>query len=254
MPQLVLRLRRNIAIAAFRLFDQLRSTPHRYVLILSHMRSGSSLLLHLLMTSREVSGWGERNRTYRDARDLYALAIKANLSRPRRLLATVSVDQVNHTHFLPAEELLLHPRVVPIILYREPAESIGSMVDTFNRFGRFSVSEGIAHYRERVATLTRYARVLREHRDVLALTYDDLVLEPTIALRRLQDYVGLESPLSEEYSIYPFTGRQGDPSERISTGKILSPRRDHGIQMDATILQELQSLYEACNLATGRTE
>ena len=60
------------------------------------MRSGSSLLLHVLMTSPEISGCGERNRIYRDDEDLAILAIKSNLAQREKYRASHSVDQINH--------------------------------------------------------------------------------------------------------------------------------------------------------------
>ena len=39
--------------------------PHT-ILIVSHMRSGSSLLEHILSTNDEIIGFGEQNRIYKN--------------------------------------------------------------------------------------------------------------------------------------------------------------------------------------------
>lgn len=241
---------RLAAIRAFRAIDGLRVDPHRYVLILSHMRSGSSLLLHLLLTSREISGIGERNSAYRSADDLAILAIKANWLRRGRRLARYSVDQLNHTHWLPAEELLAHPQVIPIILFRNPVDTIGSMADVFPQFGEFNLEDGVEHYRERVRTLTRYAEIMRPHSRLFVLTYDELVIDTGDVLRRLQEYLELKSRLVANYPTHDFTGRFGDPSSRIGEGRILPPRRHTNINIDASTLAELEAIYDRCRRVT----
>ena len=219
------------------------------------MRSGSSLLLHILLTNPGITGQGERNRAYTRPGDLAVFAIKANLAHRDRLFrASLSVDQVNHTHFLPNEELLLDPHVLPVILFREPRAAIGSMMQTFNRFREFRLEEGIGHYRERVTTLTRYANMLFNARDTLALTYDQLVEQSEQSFANLQAYLRLEEPLSGNYASYDFTGRRGDPSDRIRAGKILPGRNDHGVDIDAQTLAEMQAIYRECLAACGIAE
>lgn len=218
------------------------------------MRSGSSLLLHLLMANSEISGQGERNRAYTGARDLDTFAIKSNLARRDKWRATISVDQVNHTRFLLDESLLEEPKVLPVILVREPRAAIGSMVQTFNRIRNFPIEEGIAHYAERVSTLARYAHAIAAVRPLCALTYDQLVTQSDATLLRLQVQLSLREPLGKSYPTYEFTGTRGDPSERIRAGTILPARHDHGVQIDPAALAGLQSTYETCLAACGLDE
>lgn len=239
-----------VAISTFRLVDRLRPTQHRFILILSHMRSGSSLLLHLLMTSRDIAGCGERNTVYRDHNDLVKLAIKSNFGQRGKCWASCAVDQINHTHFLPSERLLLHPSVFPIVLFRQPLAAVSSMVDVFSPIYEFELDDAIKHYRERVATLARYSKLLRSEGRLLALTYNDLVDDTQQSLIRLKNYIGLRTPLTENYSTYDFTGTRGDPSTRIQSGRILPERTDHGIEIDSVVLQELNDLYKQCAQAT----
>jgi hypothetical protein len=234
------------AIGTFRLADRLRAQPHRYILILSHMRSGSSLLLHLLMTSPEISGCGERNRAYRNEDDLAVFAIKSNLAQRSNFFATYSVDQVNHTHFLPTESLLLHPSVLPIILFREPRATVCSMVDVFNPIYPFRIDDGIEHYRERVTSLARYAELLGANNRIVSLTYDDLVDDTRTSLFKLKNYLGLGTDLSEHYSTYDFSGIRGDPSQRIRAGRILPRRSVDEIDIDPNKLDELVAIFNEC--------
>ena len=246
MKQSARALLRPLAIGAFRLVDRLRSATHRYILILSHMRSGSSLLLHLLMTSPDISGCGERNRIYRDDEDLAIFGIKSNLGQREKYRASYSVDQINHTHFLPSESLLLRPSVIPIILLREPQGAIGSMVDVFGLSSDFGIDDAIDHYRERVTTLARYAKLFASQPRPLFLTYDKLVDETQNSLSMLKDYLELQTELSDQYSTFSFTGRQGDRSSRIQAGRVLSRRTNHGVEIDPVTLNELQAIFNEC--------
>lgn len=216
------------------------------------MRSGSTLLLHLLMTNSNVSGCGERNRVYRDERDLETFAVKTLLERRRLHWPGYFVDQVNHSHFLPSTDLLLQPSVLPVILFREPRAAVGSMVDVFSRIHDFTVTQAIEHYRERVRTLAGYAALLQREGRFIALTYDELVDHPHAELARLQEYIGLERPLDVNYPTFAFTGTRGDPSSRILAGRILPARKDHGVSLDLPVVDELTAIYEECRQATGR--
>lgn len=245
-PRTARTLLRPLAIGAFRVVDRLRPASHRYILILSHMRSGSTLLLHLLMTSPEISGCGERNTVYRNCNDLAMLALKSNLARPRKHWATYSVDQINHTRFVQSIELLAHPSVYPIILLREPQAAIGSMVDVLGQYYDFGVNDALEHYRERVSTLTHYAEFLRVHGRMMSLTYDELLDNTRNSVLRLKDYLELDVELSEKYSAFDFTGKRGDPSSRILAGRVLTERTQRPDVVKPADLAELTAHFHSC--------
>jgi hypothetical protein len=80
----------------------------------------------------------------------------------------------------------------------------------------------------------------------MALTYDDLVSDTQRSLIRLSDYIGLRTPLADIYSTYPFTGRLGDRSSRIQTGRVLPARTDHGVEIDSAVLDEMTVIFDNC--------
>src|SRR5262245_57001546 len=55
--------------------------PASTILILGHMRSGSTLLLHILLTNPEVIGCGERNAVYRSPEDFDKLEIASRFAQ-----------------------------------------------------------------------------------------------------------------------------------------------------------------------------
>jgi hypothetical protein len=55
------------------------------LLLLGHMRSGSTLVLHLLLTNPQIAALGERNVRYALAADLARLALSARMAQGRPL-------------------------------------------------------------------------------------------------------------------------------------------------------------------------
>jgi len=88
-----------LARAAVHSFE---ARPPAAVFIMGHMRCGSTLLLHILLTNREMIGCGERNAAYCSHRDLDKLEIFARAAQraPFRRFGYV-VDQINHDQFTP---------------------------------------------------------------------------------------------------------------------------------------------------------
>lgn len=222
----------------------LRGVPEGALFILGHMRSGSSLLLHLLMTRSEVLGAGERNTIYRESRDLDLLARSSYLSN-RRLFGRVRyvVDQLNHDHLLPDPQLILHHRVRPLLLLRNPANSIGSMLRTFAELGTWSAERCAGYYASRVHTLAAYARLLRAAgRTPRLITYEALVDDPVETLEPLRQDLGLPAPFRAEYEVHRFTGVRGDPSRVIHRGHV-RPDGGRPAPIPEALLAEAEAAY-----------
>lgn len=139
--------------------DLAAGQPQVSLLLLAHMRSGSSLLHHLLVSHPDVIGCGERNAAYASVRDLERLRVDAyarqgGLLRVHRYVT----DQINHDRFGVSEEVLTDARVRVIFLIRAPGASIASMVHVLGRlYPGVTVDGSAAYYTERLATLSRSA-------------------------------------------------------------------------------------------------
>ncbi len=214
------------------------------------MRSGSTLLSHILASHPAVLGCGERNANYTSVRDLDRLEADARFAR-RTFLHSYRyvIDQINHTRFLAAEELLDHPRVFKVFLIRQPRDSIASMVDVLGRHYGTTVDEAVAYYLERLAALARYSQSLQNRDSAIALAYEDLLARPEANLARLSDFLDLEPDLSPRYRRFDFTGSRGDPSEMIREGRIVTDRPQRRIELSADDLADLQTVYEDCRSA-----
>jgi Sulfotransferase family len=220
--------------------------PASPILILGHMRSGSTLLLHILLTTPEVIGCGERNAAYRSREDFDKLEIAARVAQraPFRKVR-YTVDQINHDRFTPAPELLRDERVRCIFLIRDPRETIQSLVDLTTKFYEaWTVQQAVDYYVRRLESLTSYAAVLQDRHE--ALTYNDLVGNTSTVLRRLESSLGLEGKLREDYSIQKFTGKRGDPSEAIQLGRIVRNQKMSSIQIPNVEMDRALEAYQAC--------
>lgn len=226
---------------------RLRRDPGRVVLVLAHMRSGSSLLHHLLISNPALFGRGERNQAYRSTVDFDRLFVDVCATQRRWLPAGAHVcDQVNHGRFVVDETLLLNPRVRKILLVREPRPALASMVHVLGQHYGFGVEAALDHYVTRLRDLRRYA----EHDDrrrQFVLTYDELVgPQRRDVLHALSAFLELPQPLDERYEIFDFTGRSGDPSARIRAGRITDEPSTWTLELPEQRARELQAEYEEC--------
>ena len=206
---------RRAAVGYLGLLERRRFASRKIVWLLGHMRSGSTLLMHLLSSHPQILGAGERNAPYSSERDLRRLAVDAAYTRRQffRHHAYV-VDQINHNRFLTAVDLLDHPQVYRIFLVREPRGALASMVEVLGRFYGMTLEEAVDYYLERLSALAGYAQSAAEKSRSFFLTYDELVKRPRPVLRRLQSFLLLATPLPETYRLFEFTGGRGDPSRR----------------------------------------
>jgi hypothetical protein len=96
---------KEAGLAFLRLRERLARTPSEYVFVLGHMRPGSSLLHHILVSHPDLLGCGERNVAYDSADDLHRLQLAARRHRRaywRRY--RYLVDQINHDRFVPRSD------------------------------------------------------------------------------------------------------------------------------------------------------
>jgi hypothetical protein len=145
-------------------------------------------------------------------------------------------------------------RVRCIFLIRDPGPTIQSLLNLTQTFYEpWSVERAVEYYCTRLDTLSQYASRLVIGGGALALTYDDLVLDTPRTLRKLESFLGIASELREEYAIQPFTGKRGDPSEHIHTGRIAPNPSAQSIDIPDGALDRACRAYEACSRALRLT-
>jgi hypothetical protein len=218
------------------------------LLLLGHMRSGSTLLLHLLINHPQIAGLGERGATYRSVTDLGRLALATRLRRrmPLRPLRYVA-DQVNHSRFTPNITLLEDPRVRLLFLVRHPAASLASLLDlTRTYYEPWSVAQAVDYYVERVDTLAGYARAQRVGAHAAFLTYEDLTERTQETLSCLQFFLGTEPNFDATYRLHDFTGKRGDPSANISSGRVRRAVPKNTSELPPQEVERAMRAYQRC--------
>jgi hypothetical protein len=225
------------------------------LLVLGHMRSGSTLLLHLLLTNPAISALGERNATYASTSDLARLVIATRLGRraPFARFRYVA-DQINHNQLTPNRRVLEDPRVRLIFLLRQPGASLASLLDLSRTHyqGSWSVARAVDYYVDRLRLLADLGDRLSLEGRAAFLTYEELTRQPAVILARLQAFLQMSSGFSETYGLQPFTGTRGDPGPHIGTGRIAGPRAIDALELPAPILERAMQAHARCREALAR--
>lgn len=236
---------KNAAVALLALKERLSPMPMRYLFVLGHMRSGSSLLHHLLVSHPDLLGCGERNAEYRTSADLHRLTLAARYHRrvflqPCRYM----VDQINHNDFVPHEQFLNNPQLWTIFLLREPAASLSSIVRVLGPYHRTTLDNALNHYLDRLRRLAQYAQTIENSAQAALVVYDELVDHTDKTLAGLKDFLSLETPLLADYSVFGFTGQRGDPGPNIRQGKVRRPRDSTHLDIPRRQLAQAEEVYE----------
>ena len=219
----------------------------RYGFILGHMRSGSTLLLHILASHPEILAGGERNKTYRDLADLQSLIVDVCLQEGRLPLRCIHVvDQINHNNMTPSWEVLNHYALKRIFLLRRPTATIASIVRTFEPiYGNWPVERAARYYIDRVSNLGTLAQAASDPERSLFCRYEDLIRNPEHTLSAVQRFFGLSTALSTEYRLQKYTGGRGDPSPRVRSGRILPESPITDFDIPELLFREATDTYES---------
>ena len=230
---------------------------YEFIHILSHMRSGSTLLAHLLASHPEIIGYGETHIRYKSAEDFDALVrdVHHTLGRsPQPGRERYVLDKLLHDHLLEPGNvrLLIEANVRVVFLLREPRGSLASMLKHLNM-----TEQGAAlYYISRLVTLERYAQALAPHAGCAALTYDQLLYRTDESLELLKSHLGLRHAPAETYRVLPTTGqkRVGDFSPNIFAGSIVRGGEEpDGPQPSAEVLEGARKVYEHCRATLEQT-
>jgi hypothetical protein len=222
-------------------FLQRCGRAQRKVILLGHMRCGSSLMVHILTSNPDIAGVGETELPYRSIADLERLPPHVYLLLRQLRPSKLVLDKILHDELF-AKELLLAENCTFPIMAREAISSVRSMVSTLpGWFAKNSTCSGDVltqaadYYRRRLDTLCQYAETLSRTGKCRYFTYEDLLERSSEVFRMLEQCLNLRYPLSERYAIGPKTGVLGfgDPSDNIKRGFI-----DRSIVRDPIVIPE----------------
>lgn len=232
-----------------------RAQPYRILLILSHMRSGSSLLSHLLISNPEIIGYGETHLQYaseRDFKNLIAKVYEKNIYNLKGInvnglgMSHVYVlDKVLHNSKFSDTSFLTSPNVFAIFLLREPRRTLPSLLDLKTHWQE---KEAIDYYAERFPVLGSYAKLINDKQRSLFVTYEQCLDRTTEVFAALQNFLGTRQGFSEEYQVLNTTGAKGvgDSKGNIKAGKIVRERRKIEREVSPEAVERGQQAFDRC--------
>ena len=222
----------------------------KYLFLLSHMRSYSSLLAHLLGSHVEIEGHSERLRSYTNPRDLLKTRYAEFRSNGNGGYSYL-LDKILHNQFEISDQVLGMRDTRLIVFVRKPADTLRSIF----RMGRDLIQDesycdmdrNCEYYIQRLDRLVQYCK----QAPAKPLYFDsELIVQQTDELLSfLTDWLELSSPLTSEYTVFPNTGASflGDPSENIQQGQIVKPTMSTNESQDEVPRDILETANEHYN-------
>ncbi len=221
----------------------------KYLFIMSHMRSRSSLLSHILASNPEICGYTEQHLSYKSKLDLVRLRASIFLETGKEMDQKYVLDKILHNNLSLSPKTLNKENSIFIFLIREPERTLKSIVKS-------SLETDFPHWRDqyqassyyisRLSKLQDYAEAL--NKKFFFIESDDLINDATHVLEDLTNWLMLRDPLNTNYSLFQKTGIRGygDPLPHIKSGKIIKTSPTSEIEISQTVLEKSKLAYKLC--------
>ena len=234
----------NRAYGRVKLKARFREGEAGMLFIIGHMRTGSTLLVHILCNNPEIIGYGETHYAYSKQSDIYASALKIYEKMGSKPKGRYALDKVIHQGLIKDDRVIHHPAVQVIFLIRSPAESLSSMLEA----EVVPSPEGaVEHYIRQLTWVSRLTSQV-EYESTAFLTYDNIVHKTDEVLDGLGEFLDLKKPLRSEYNTMESTDVYGigDPGPHIHAEEV---KKDIDRTLDPRVepyLTETRSLFNDC--------
>jgi len=220
-----------------------------YVFILSHMRSRSTLLSHILGSHPELCGYAEMHNSYIDHIDLLWLRHQLYERGEKSPVGRLALDKILHDSLILSPKVYDNVKVKKIFLLRDPAETVKSILNMGRKLQNvpwhMDQKQVFSYYNERLKTLVSYAKETMN--PGFFIDSEDLVKHSGRVLKELSQWLGLKETLRENYATFKYTGveKHGDPFANIKTGKIVKQKSDYSeIVLEEELLREAARNFE----------
>jgi hypothetical protein len=240
LPSFIKKPLKPIFLKAIQISAALNGEKYRYVFVLSHMRSGSTLLSHILGSHPKFVSAGESHFIHSAPADLQKLVVETCRRLHRVYLRPIYVvDQINWPNV--TEETLRSPLIYKcIILIRKPDGALKSMINSIG----MTEKGAFDYYIERLKALVEYGQILKER--ALLVVYDDLVDQTDGTLTALTDFFEVSPPFDPNYKTLRITGKGwGDVSNNILAGRVIRTQF-HNVDIDAEALTLASAAFRNC--------
>jgi len=221
----------------------------KYLFILSHMRSRSTVLSHVLGSNKGICGYSELFSSYNNYIDLLKLRIRRYKELQCEPKDKYILDKLLHNHIDISSEIFGSQTPKVILLIREPESTIKSIINMGHKVEDDwlkNEKNATEYYCARLSRLTEYAQILDG--SYFFIESDDIVNNTDTVLNELSNWLNLDSPLENSYSIFGNTGKpgHGDPSNNILSRKITKTDSNSDIIVSQELLQTANSSYQQC--------
>jgi len=223
----------------------------QYIFILSHMRSYSTLLSHILANNREICGYTEMHIPYYSSIDFQILKFKARERYKDHINRKYLLDKILHNSKKISENILKERDLIIIFLLRDPLDSLKSIITMSSSPNAkskkpFDENKAANYYISRLSKLQDYSRITKEKN--IFIKSENFINKTELTLDLLSKYLNLKEELSSIYSTFDYTGipRYGDPSDYIKTGEIVMDRNKKDIIIPDKTRLLCEKAYNEC--------
>lgn len=220
-----------------------------YVFIISHMRSRSSLLSHILGSNEEIVGYREFHQSYNNMQDLKRLRMKILFDTKETFSARYVLDKILNNNCELSDEILHMNNIKFIFLLREPTETLKSTIDLGDLTGidwYKDVEQVKDYYIKRLDVMKKYVDIV--YNRSFFIDSNDIVENTEEVLNDVSEWLMLDKKLDQNYSTFESTGKKngaGDPSENISAGTIIKTESKQ-VDIPEEIIKITYKHYEEC--------
>ncbi len=227
---------------------QIITSESKYIFLLSHMRSRSSLISHILGSNPDIIGYYEFHSSYLTQMDLIKTRIKLFREFKCRFLNKYIYNKIlQNKHIIDYN--LFDGKLKLVFLIREPERTIKSIINmslVVDGEWHDYPNKILNYYISRLLFLQNYAKVVKG--DFFFIDSDDFMINTDTVLDNLSNWLELREPLKKEYLTFNKTGKPGpgDFSEHIKTGVVKETVKYPNITLDPEIIQKARVVYEKC--------
>ncbi len=227
------------------------SGKKKYIFIISHMRSYTSLMSHILGSNKDISGYAEMHQSYKWSFELIYLDYIVFKTNNNILDGTYVLDKILHNYCIITDRILNKHNVKNIFILRKPQETLKSIINLGkNVIDREWFRDPVTvsdYYQNRLKEIAIYGE--KVGKKAIYFDAERIISETDEILQGLSSKLKLEQPLKKEYAIFKYTGalELGDPTDNIKQGKILPHNNKYDeIKLTQEIIDNCEEAYLKC--------
>lgn len=220
----------------------------KYLFVVSHMRSRSSVLSHILGNNPEVIGYKELHQAYTGKKSLINMQIKLGKDLNPNFKNKYLLDKILNNYTI-SDAILKKVQPKMLFLLRDPEETIKSIIN-------MGFKTGVAQYKDPIKVTEYYCNRLSNLEQLsykagkgnLFIASKDLVENSEDTLNKISNWLHLESPLKTTYATFKDTGviGFGDPLENIKSGVLKATEGYSNVYIPEHLLRKANDSYNKC--------